>query len=71
MQNFDIYDDMVEGHAKRISQKTKLNKYKYCKKNKISGKNYGPHTYDPTGKFCVRCGHLKKENKNNEREQFN
>ena len=65
MQDFDSVDD---GSYKHISKKTKLNKHKYCKKNKLNGGMFGPHIYDSSGKSCVKCGHLKKENKKNEYE---
>jgi hypothetical protein len=65
MQDFDSWDE-TEVRSKRISKKTKLNKHRYCKKNKINGGLYGPHTYGPAGKTCIKCGHIKKEGQNNE-----
>lgn len=60
--NTDGYDyDGGEVRQKRISAKTKLNKNKFCKKNKLSGAKYGPHVYDNSGKYCIKCGHIKKE----------
>lgn len=60
------YLDYEDKKFKRISSKTKLNKEKYCKKNKLSNNRYGPHVYDSNGKYCLKCNHYKKEKKDYE-----
>jgi hypothetical protein len=67
MQEQDIWDIGVNQN-KRISAKTKLNKDKYCKKNKLGNFKYGPHTYVQNNNYCVKCNHLRKEKKNYEFE---
>lgn len=47
------------------SYKQRLDKHKYCKKNRIGKNKYGPHVYGEDGKYCVKCGHIKKERKRN------
>jgi hypothetical protein len=47
------------------SFKYRLDKQKYCKKNRLAKKKYGPHVYDQDGKYCDRCGHTKKVRKIN------
>lgn len=45
---------------KHRSIKQKLDKNRFCKKNKIGSKNFGPHTYQGSN-LCVLCGHVKKD----------
>lgn len=47
------------------SFKKKLDKNRFCKKNKLGNKKYGPHIYNVNGKTCDNCGHMKKEKKDN------
>lgn len=42
----------------------KINKHRFCKKNKKSGKEYGPHLYDVGSVYCKLCGHIDKSKTN-------
>lgn len=62
MSDFELWEEF-EPRIKRISSKTKLDKEKFCKKNKIGKNRYGPHIYVSGSRYCVKCKHLKKEGK--------
>lgn len=38
----------------------KPNKNRFCKKNKLQNKQYGPHVYEQNSIHCKLCGHLDK-----------
>ena len=63
MKSYKNWED--EGEYKHVSHKKKLNKDKYCKKNKIGPKQYGPHVYKEGSNRCILCGHKRKESKPN------
>lgn len=39
---------------------SKINKHKYCKKNKQGPKQYGSHIYENGSVYCKLCGHIDK-----------
>lgn len=60
MNIWDIAD--YDGEFKPRHTGRKINKNKFCKKNKHGGGKYGPHIYD--GKFCKFCGKINPATKN-------
>lgn len=43
------------------SVKQKLDKNRFCKKNKVGPKRFGPHIYaEGNSRECRYCGHLRK-----------
>ncbi len=49
-------------NEERPKHKKKINKYVFCKKNKITGTYYGKHVYEKNSKTCKLCGHINKQN---------
>ncbi len=55
--------EYLEGpEYKYTSLKQKLDKNRFCKRNVVAPKTYGPHMYEG-GYMCVLCNHLKKDNR--------
>jgi hypothetical protein len=55
--DWDIMDDLVDGFEERPNNRgSNFNKEKFCKKNKLGGGQYGPHTYVNGG--CTLCSKI-------------
>ncbi len=59
MNNWDVADYDSEPRVHHTGRK--INKNKFCKKNKLGGGRYGPHIYE--GKFCKFCGKINPATK--------
>jgi hypothetical protein len=60
------WKDWIDGEDRKPMLKKRINKYVYCKKNKVTvpptrGITFGPHVYENGSKCCKLCGHKKKE----------
>ena len=71
IDDWDITDDLTDGFEERHRNKT-FNKERFCKKNKLGGGQYGPHTY--ANGNCTMCNKIDPKIKfrpNKQEEKIN